>query len=431
MLLYQRFEIPENGNWPAGQPVQATDCWSGRSVLAYRSTLASAIRDHQIEDAQRIHAELTEGNRWSADAPEIFTQGRFLWTITQQGVSEDPLIARFREARLLPPLPEAKPAPAVAAAQCPRCQGVTTSAGVLCGPCAGMARANGAAGKGKGGNLLVGFGVLAVAGLVAVGLIWAAWSILSSLNTKPALDAKFWTTESVVAAGSSATLRWNSSGASDVSIDHGVGKVSSEGVTTVSPDMSTTYTLTAIGGGRQITRQITVDVLLGTRKPAPGQPAPGQDSPGQDSPGQDSSGQGSPGQDSPGQDSPGQDSPAPGTQPRAPEQAPQTPNTTIGRTPQGVSAPSAESSPAPAPMPAPKPAGPPTSGELRCAQPVLPHGQVTFPNLPKGMLHFDVPNRREWLLLIHTQPDGGQTLVMVSLSAETQDTCSVRWTLTH
>jgi len=47
------------------------------------------------------------------------------------------------------------------------------------------------------------------------------------------------------------------------------------------------------------------------------------------------------------------------------------------------------------------------------------------------MLHFDVPNRREWLLLIHTQPDGGQTLVMVSLSAETQDTCSVRWTLTH
>ena len=47
--------------------------------------------------------------------------------------------------------------------------------------------------------------------------------------------------------GQSATLTWNTANATTVSIDHGIGVVAASGAITVSPTLTTFYTLTATG----------------------------------------------------------------------------------------------------------------------------------------------------------------------------------------
>jgi hypothetical protein len=65
---------------------------------------------------------------------------------------------------------------------------------------------------------------------------------------------------STIFAGDSATLNWNVSNATSISIDHGVGPVSSSGITTVYPTMSTKYTLTAINTAGSSIQSATVFV---------------------------------------------------------------------------------------------------------------------------------------------------------------------------
>ncbi|MGH9745433.1 MAG: peptidoglycan-associated lipoprotein Pal [Candidatus Acidiferrales bacterium] len=60
--------------------------------------------------------------------------------------------------------------------------------------------------------------------------------------------------------GSSVTLSWSSTSATDVSIDQGVGKVAPEGSTPVVPTESTTYTITANGPGGTATANARVTV---------------------------------------------------------------------------------------------------------------------------------------------------------------------------
>jgi peptidoglycan-associated lipoprotein len=71
--------------------------------------------------------------------------------------------------------------------------------------------------------------------------------------------------------GQSTTLTWQTSNATDVSID-GVGAVQASGSQSVTPSDSTTYTLTAKGAGgtQQATARVTV-----TQPPPPPAPAPG------------------------------------------------------------------------------------------------------------------------------------------------------------
>ena len=59
------------------------------------------------------------------------------------------------------------------------------------------------------------------------------------------------------------TLRWSVSGATSVSIDQGIGSVALSGSTTVSPDETTTYTLTAANGDviRYAIEQVVVDEI--------------------------------------------------------------------------------------------------------------------------------------------------------------------------
>ncbi|MEJ5250494.1 MAG: hypothetical protein HPY54_09455 [Chthonomonadetes bacterium] len=66
---------------------------------------------------------------------------------------------------------------------------------------------------------------------------------------------------SVITAGGSVTLRWRVQAASRVVIDNGVGEVSPQGETTVSPMQDTTYTLTATNdAGQVVTKSVRVTV---------------------------------------------------------------------------------------------------------------------------------------------------------------------------
>jgi RHS repeat-associated protein len=70
----------------------------------------------------------------------------------------------------------------------------------------------------------------------------------------------------VISQGESITLTWNSERAQSVFIDNGIGSVSVNGSTTVSPDHTTTYTLTVTGGTGSNSAQAKIQV---TGNPAP------------------------------------------------------------------------------------------------------------------------------------------------------------------
>ncbi len=71
-----------------------------------------------------------------------------------------------------------------------------------------------------------------------------------SLNASPAS----------IKAGDTATLAWTSTDATDLDIEPGVGKVSPQGSTPVTPSQSTTYTITATGPGGSATATASVSV---------------------------------------------------------------------------------------------------------------------------------------------------------------------------
>jgi peptidoglycan-associated lipoprotein len=73
---------------------------------------------------------------------------------------------------------------------------------------------------------------------------------------------------STVVKGSPSTLRWSISGASDVSIDQGIGSVSESGTRQVYPSVDTTYTLIARGVGGTTSSTVSIRVT----EPAPSAP---------------------------------------------------------------------------------------------------------------------------------------------------------------
>jgi peptidoglycan-associated lipoprotein len=60
--------------------------------------------------------------------------------------------------------------------------------------------------------------------------------------------------------GQAATLRWSVGNSTDISIDQGLGAIAANGSRQVFPSQTTTYTLTAKGGGNQDTRSVTIEV---------------------------------------------------------------------------------------------------------------------------------------------------------------------------
>jgi tetratricopeptide (TPR) repeat protein len=85
----------------------------------------------------------------------------------------------------------------------------------------------------------------------------------------------------VVEKGKPITLTWNSKGATELDLEPGVGKVDPQGSKTVTPQDSTTYTLSASGAGgspQNFFARVTVTAPDVPVEPPPVKP-PGQDIP--------------------------------------------------------------------------------------------------------------------------------------------------------
>src|SRR5665811_1845149 len=74
--------------------------------------------------------------------------------------------------------------------------------------------------------------------------------------------------------GQSSTLRWSSQNATDLNIDPGVGSVEPSGTRSVSPNDSTTYTITAKGAGGTAEASARVTVTAPPPAPRPEPPTP-------------------------------------------------------------------------------------------------------------------------------------------------------------
>ena len=87
----------------------------------------------------------------------------------------------------------------------------------------------------------------------------AAVTVNPALPPPPTVDG-FTAAPATITVGETTALSWTTTGATDVSIDNGVGAVAVDGSLTVSPLATTTYTLTATGPGGTATAVATVTV---------------------------------------------------------------------------------------------------------------------------------------------------------------------------
>ena len=78
--------------------------------------------------------------------------------------------------------------------------------------------------------------------------------------TLPTIDT-FVSDDYSIQTGESATLRWDTTNAVSARINRGIGGVAVDGSRTVSPTVTTNYTLTAVGsGGEEVTESLTIVV---------------------------------------------------------------------------------------------------------------------------------------------------------------------------
>jgi len=82
----------------------------------------------------------------------------------------------------------------------------------------------------------------------------------------------FVASSTAITAGQSTTLTWNTTGATDVTIDNGVGDVSQLTSKVVSPAQTTTYTLTASNSALSVSATVTVTVAAARGTQAPSAP---------------------------------------------------------------------------------------------------------------------------------------------------------------
>jgi hypothetical protein len=95
----------------------------------------------------------------------------------------------------------------------------------------------------------------------------------STINvTQPTPTATLSSTPSTITQGSSSTLDWSSQYATSLDLEPGIGTVAAQGSIAVSPQLTTTYTLTATGSGGTVTTSTKITV-----NPAGVQLYPGND----------------------------------------------------------------------------------------------------------------------------------------------------------
>jgi len=99
--------------------------------------------------------------------------------------------------------------------------------------------------------------------ITASNIYGSATSLATVVVNPPAGAAAILTfsaTPSNITAGNSSTFQWNVIGATSVSINQGIGAVPLSGTKSVSPNVTTTYTLTAMNGAGSVMASTTVNV---------------------------------------------------------------------------------------------------------------------------------------------------------------------------
>ncbi len=86
--------------------------------------------------------------------------------------------------------------------------------------------------------------------LLALNLLVSPFPIIESFDVDPV----------VIQPGGSASLSWSVIGASQVTIDQGIGVVKHKGTRSVSPSETSVYTLTAVNGTRNRSAEVRVIV---------------------------------------------------------------------------------------------------------------------------------------------------------------------------
>ena len=112
---------------------------------------------------------------------------------------------------------------------------------------------------------------LTVSGNTVTGVVgeeggFATFTMSRNSATPPPLVTRFDAPAPSITAGQSSTLRWDTFNATSVTIDHGVGTHGTSGSATITPLVTTTYTLTATVSGGTATAKTTVTVLGGGSK---------------------------------------------------------------------------------------------------------------------------------------------------------------------
>lgn len=87
-------------------------------------------------------------------------------------------------------------------------------------------------------------------GLLALNIFGSPYPVIEFFDANPV----------AVAPGEASILSWSVVGASQVEIDHEIGRVGLKGFTSVTPINTTTYTLTAVNGTRS--RSLDVKVVV-------------------------------------------------------------------------------------------------------------------------------------------------------------------------
>jgi len=101
-------------------------------------------------------------------------------------------------------------------------------------------------------------------------MIVLALATVSCLQEPPSILI-FTSTPSEIKSGDTSVLKWDVKGATDVTLDQGIGEVAASGSKALAPLKTTAYTITATSAGGTVTKAVVIYV---TEPPPPSQPPP-------------------------------------------------------------------------------------------------------------------------------------------------------------
>jgi hypothetical protein len=102
------------------------------------------------------------------------------------------------------------------------------------------------------------FSHLFIALVLALPLLMGSCTVLP-FGGVPTINS-FTASPTTISEGSSSELGWSVSNATALIVDQGIGSISAAGSSTVTPAVTTTYTLTAVNAAGAITKTVTVTV---------------------------------------------------------------------------------------------------------------------------------------------------------------------------